>query len=49
MGSEGLEDVRRHTVTITKWIAESMEQILRDRAGWRTSVRCVTPATDHHS
>ena len=38
-----------YSSNITKWMAESMEQILRDRAGWRTSVRCATPAADHHS
>ena len=49
MGSEGLEDIRRQPSSITKWMADSMEQISRDRAGWRRSRRCATPAVDHHS
>ena len=39
MGSEGLEDIRRQPSNITKWMADSMEQISRDRAGWRRSRR----------
>ena len=34
---------------ITELMADGMEQISRDRAGWRRLVRCVTRAADHYS
>ena len=41
MGIEGVEDQRRHSSNITKWMSESMERITsetRDRDGWRILV-----------
>ena len=40
---------RVYSSSITRWVAESMEQISRDRTGRRRSVRCATRAADHHS
>ena len=51
-GKRTVEDTKRHTVlgsNITKWMAESMEKISRDRAGWGRLVRCEIRAADHHS
>ena len=47
MGSEGLEDIGRHTVVTSQngWLNASS----RDGAGWRRLVRCVTRAADRHS
>ena len=38
-----------YRINMTKWMTESMEQILRDRTGLGRSVRCATQAADHHS
>ena len=54
-GSEWEAKVGRHKTSyssmpnITKRMAESMEQISRNRAGWRISVLIATRAADHHS
>ena len=37
-----------YSSNITTWMAESMEQIPRDGAGWRRSVLCATRAADLH-
>ena len=33
-----------YSSNITQWMADSMEQISRDRAGWRILVRCAARA-----